>query len=530
MKKTIIRILALVLVLIMALSSFAGCKGDDKGGNASTNEKGMYDISKLDKVVAAEMKEVNGRPVIYHNGKPYHYYSMHLRWDHILSAYSEEDFRMKLYEEGFKTIKESGFDTVILYLSWARLYDGKKYDFSELKMHYELAKKYDLKVHLNWFGYNVCGFGGFMSWQTDREKYPALAGMDGAPLVTEGGYNVPDFSQQIYIDEVTEALQQVCAWLNVNDTDRRTVAIQLENEPGNEEGGRGLWMSQFLNFAALLNAEGKAIKESPYSMITYLNLMSAGYNKTADGYDFNGRLKYLTTLEYVDIVGYDDYTTNPNPNLKNLEYNDNLATYAEYSPASYAVIGQVNQIFSKGYGLSFYQVANFRDLGAPGFYRFENPLTGMEKRDGTQKLKPNTISPTLSEALELDINEFVTMNKSIKALRELIITEKINNITAFNNTLKNEVKTSKLCNKERITYNYSDTSKEYGASALCVGAADGNFYLYSSRTASYTFKSDIAEVSTGSYADGKWTETGKVAVKDNTFQVEPGLAYRVVLK
>lgn len=526
MKKTFIRLCALMLVMIMCVSSFAGCKNDKNG----TNEKGMYDTSKLQKVVAAEMKEVNGRPVIYHNGKPYHYYSMHLRWDHILSAYSEEDYRMKLYEEGFKIIKESGFETVILYLNWSRLYDGEKYDFSELEMHYKLAKKYDLKVHLNWFGYNVCGFGGFMSWQTDREKYPALAGMDGSPLVTEGGYNVPDFSEQIYIDEVTEALQQVCAWLNVNDTDRRTVAIQLENEPGNEEGGRGLWMSQFTNFAALLNAEGKAIKDSAYSMITYLNLMSAGYNKEAEGYTFNERLKYLCEQEYIDIVGYDDYTTNPNPTLKTLEHNNNLATYAEYSPASYAVPGQINQIFSKGYGLSFYQVANFRDLGAPGFYRFDNPVTGLEKRDGSKKLNPNTISPTLSEALELDIDEVVSMNKAIKALRQLIITEKINNITAFNNTLKNDVKALKLCNKQRITYTYSDTNKQYGGSGLVIGAADGNFYAYSSRKATYTFQSDIKEVTTGSYADGKWTESGKVTVTSNTFEVEPGLAYRVVLK
>ncbi len=525
MKKTAIRLLALVLVMIMALSSFAGCSG------AKTNSKGMYNVKKLKQVVAAEMREVNGRPVIYHKGEPYHYYSMHLRWDHLLGAYSEGEYRDKMYEEGFKIIKESGFDTIILYISWTRIFDGKKYDFSELEMHYKLAKKYDLKVHLNWFGYDVCGIGGYMPWQKDNfEKYPPLTGMDGAPLLTENGNYVPDFSQQIYIDEVTEALQQVCAWLNVNDTDRRTVAIQLENEPGNEEGKNGLWMSQFLNLASLLNMEGKAIKEGPYSMITYLNLMSAGYNEEADGYSFNERLKYLCEQEYIDIVGYDDYTTNPNPNLKTLEHNNNLATYAEYSPASYAVPGQINQIFSKGYGLSFYQVANFRDLGAPGFYRFNNPVTGLEKRDGTKNLNPNTISPTLSEALELDIDEVVNMNKAIKALRPLIITEKINNIVAFNNTLKNKVSAIKLCNKEKITYIYEDETKKYGGSGLVIGAADGNFYLYSSRNASYRFESEIKEVTSGTYADGKWTEGEKVTVKGNSFDVKPGLAYRVVLK
>lgn len=524
MKKITIRLCALVLVLIMALSCFAGCKGKN-----ATNSKGMYDISKLNKVVAAEMREVNGRPVIYHNGKPYHYYSMHLRYDHLL-GYAEDE-RMKLYEEGFKVIKESGFETIILYINWGRIYDGEKYDFSELEMNYKLAKKYDFKVHLNWFGYDVCGAGGYMPWQKDNlEKYPPLYGMNGAPVLSQNNEYIPDYSQQIYIDEVTEALQQVCAWLNVNDTDRRTVAIQVENEPDLNEGGNGIWMSQFRNLVALLNAEGKAIKEGPYSMITYVNLTAAGYTEEMEGYDYPSRLKYLCEQEYIDIAGYDDYTTNPNPSLKTLEHNGNLATYVEYSPSSYSVPGQINQIFSKGYGLSFYMLTHYASLGEGGFYRFNSPLIGIEKRDGTQKLPINHISPSLTNALEVDCEEVVQMNKSIKALRELIITEKISNIMAFNNTLKNDISALKLCNNQKITYKYSDTTKQYGGSGLAIGASDGNFYVYSSRNASFEFQSEIKEVTTGSYADGKWTESGKVTVENNTFKVEPGLAYRVVLK
>ncbi|MBO5089285.1 MAG: DUF4978 domain-containing protein [Clostridia bacterium] len=525
MKKRLIQLLSLALILIISLSVFAGCKG----GKSKPNSDGSYDIESLTPVKVSQMKKQNDRSVIYYNGAPYLYYAMHLRIDHLRKTSDEELARLN-YDTYAKQVKADGWDTVIVYISWSRIYDGEKYDFSDLEYQYSVAKKYDLKVHINWFGYDVCGFGGYMPWQEgDLEKYPCLSGMDGSPLLSANNEYIPDFSQQIFLDESYDAIQQVCAWLNVNDTDRRTVAIQLENEPGNTEGGNGLWMSQFTNMANHLNNLGKAVKESPYSMVTYLNLMSAGFSEETEGYDIKGRIHHLIDKEYIDIVGWDLYTNDTAPRYKNIEYGNNLPLFAEMGICAYSVPGQINYSFSNGYGLGFYMFVNVPDTTHNnGFYRYNNVITGLEKRDGTQIIPENPID-TMGGKEELKTEEVLNINKSVKAIRELIATQKINNIAAFNNSMKNVAKTLKLCNKEKITYICNYPNEKYGSSGLCVGAEDGNFYLYSSQDAQYQFESTIKEVTAGSYADGEWTSNGKIEVKDNTFDVKAGLAYRVVI-
>ncbi len=525
LKNTVIRFLSLALVLIISVSCFAGCKNN---GAAKPDETGRFDLEKIEKVTVSEMKSQNGRSVIYHNGKPYLYYAIHHRYDHLYSSMDEAPAK-SIYEQGVKVAKESGFDTIVVYLNWGRLYDGKKYDFSDLEFQYNIAKKYDMKIHINWFGYNVCGFGGYMSWQKDHEKYPALTGLDGSPKLNKAGEEIPDFSEQIFLDEAYEAIQQVCAWLAVNDTDRRTVAIQLENEPDNNENGTGYWMGQYKNMANHINNIGKAVKESPYSMVTYVNLLSAGLNETVDGYTYKQRIQKMIDMEYIDIVGYDTYTKQTAPRVKAIEYGDNMPVYVEFGPSPYTVPGQTSYVLSNGYGIGFYMLADFAKMSNHSTFVRSGGTNLYIMRDGTQVVPLSTIDD-MGGVVEVNSKEFIAMNNSIKAIAELIATQKINNIVCFNNTLKNDVEALKLCNKQKITYIYSDAKEEHGGSGLCVGAADGNFYLYSTRNASYKFDSNIKEVTAGSYADGKWAETGKVTVEGNTFKVEAGLAYRVVLK
>lgn len=536
MKKQILKIIAMVLIFIMSVITFAGCsdtKNDNKqnGTNAAVKADGSYDVSKLKPVKASYVKKQNGRQVIYHNGSPYLYYAMHLRIDHLRSSLGDEEIARKMFDTYAKQLKEDGWDTMIVYLSWRRIYDGKKYDFTDLEFQYEVAKKYDLKVHINWFGYDVCGFGGYMPWQKDNlEKYPPLAGMDGSPLINGNNEYIPDYSQQIFLDEAYDAIQQVCAWLNVNDTDRRTVAIQLENEPGNSEGGNGLWMSQFSNMVNHLNNLGKAVKESSYSMVTYLNLMAAGWGETVEGYDLEGRIHRLIDQQYIDIVGWDIYTNQTAPRDKNIEYGNNLPVFAEMGICAYSVPGQINYCFNNGYGMGFYMFINIPDpTSNNGFYRYSTMLTGAEKRDGTQIIPVNPID-TMGGKEELKTDEVIAMNQSIRALRELIATQKTTNIAVFNNNMKNVINAGKLCSKERITYICNRPNEKYGSSGLAIGAEDGNFYVYSSQDAEFKFTTAIKSVTEGSYKDGVWTSTGTVEVKDNTFTAKSGKAYQVVIK
>ena len=196
---TLNRLLAFQLVLVMLLA-VAGCGNNNASSATDTPnnndfskaeesnytddadadllaeyivENGKIDTSKLTPYKASEVATVNGRNIFKHNGKPYLYNAFHFRYDDLYNAFGADDAKI-IFDQGMQKIKESGIDTVILYIYWRDMYDGKNYNFDNLKLQYDMAIKYDLKVHINWFGYDNCGYGGFMKWQTDRTKYPPL--------------------------------------------------------------------------------------------------------------------------------------------------------------------------------------------------------------------------------------------------------------------------------------------------------------------------------------------------------------------
>ena len=137
MKKQFVRIISLALIVIMSTSIFSGCSG--KKDNR-LNADGSYNIENLTPVKASQIKKQNGRQVIYHNGSPYLYYAMHLRIDHLRSSLGDEEIARLNFETYAKQLKADGWDTMIIYLSWKRIYDGKKYDFTDLEFQYEIAK------------------------------------------------------------------------------------------------------------------------------------------------------------------------------------------------------------------------------------------------------------------------------------------------------------------------------------------------------------------------------------------------------
>ena len=81
-----------------------------------------------------------------------------------------------------------------------------------MEYQYSIAKKYDLNIMWNWFGYDVCGFGGYREWQyKDLEKYPPLKDENGEYIMSTAKFPVgseysdqfkpiPDLSVQSFID------------------------------------------------------------------------------------------------------------------------------------------------------------------------------------------------------------------------------------------------------------------------------------------------------------------------------------------
>ncbi len=504
------KILAIALMLAMLLS-VVGCGNGD---------------NKTEKIIASVMKEVNGRQVLYHNDEPYLFNAVHFRYDYLVNYLVGTDPDVAL-ADGMRLIKKNGYSTVIIYVPWGKIYNGKEYDLTWFTKQFKEAEKNDLKVLINWFGSNVCGFGGFSSWQTDREKYPALKDEIGRPVTGPSGDEIPDFSNPIFLKEEGEAIQKICDWLAENDKAHRTVAFQICDEPNNDEGGNGQWMSQFTNYADYMDKMGKIVKDSNYSMVTYTVLMGTGYNETIEGYTFDQRIKYLVDAPNIDFVGYSIYAPDTTPKFKSLEQEGNMPVFIGLNPSSWCTAAQALYSLANGYGYCHYQFVCHNGYDG-GYYSDKGEKEGNTVfgiRDGTEIL----VDSEFDGHLEVDHKEIVAMNTSIFKMDELIATNKEKMMAVFNNKAKNDFNGKKTLDGERIYMTYNNPDKKYGPAGFMLKADDGNFYGFATLDATFTFTSDIT-ATYGHYDGDKWVSEGEVEVNNKSFTAVAGKAYQVVIK
>ncbi len=507
--KSITKILSIFLVVALLLGG-VGCKGGEE---------------KLTPVKVSEIKEVNGKMVAYHLGNPYLFYPVHMRYDHIMD-YVDGELTDSILEQAIKKVKEAGFEAVMLYVQWENIYDGKEYDLTFFTKQFELAVKYDLKVHVVWTGSNNCGFGGYMPWQTDYEKYPSLMENGKPKLSTSDGSRTPDFSAPIFLEEESEGIKKICDWLNKNDKDRRTVAIQLQDEPDGWGGGYGFWMSQFKNYVAYLNTLAKTVKEGNYSMIAYVNIASSTRNTEVEGYNYEETVRYLMQQEYIDFVGVSYYGDSTAPGVVEFEKDGNLPVMVGFGAAPWSVPGQTVYALSNGYGICYYQLINLVTGQDSGLYKCQQNMGNMfVERDGTNTFVGDGFPGTD----ELNHTEFVNMMKSMFKIDELVALTKTKNMKAFNNKLKNDTTATQRIDGQKIKFTYSQPDKKYGGCGFMLKAEDGNYYGFSTQDAEFEFPFEVS-VSEGEYIDGKWVSENVVSVTNNTFETQAGKAYQITAK
>ncbi len=505
------------------------------------DSNGQYITDKLTPATVAELKTVGDKQVIYHLGKPFLMRGMHFRIDNLETArdyqycpHPIDDAEMRqIFDDGMRHIKESGFNTVSIYLAISDMYDGKKVDFSLLEYQYSVAKKYDLNIVITWFGHMVCGFGGYQSWQEQNSaRYPALKDENGnICYVNNDSSNkmIPDFSGVGFIEDEAYVLEQICAWLNVNDTDRRTVGIQIEDEPNNTEGGHGLWYSQYENVRDFIGEMARTVKESAYSMLTYTTLMSSGWDSTINGLDFKAQIKGLIDLPYLDSTGYGYYSLDTTPHNDNIEQGDNPRFYVGFGACQWNVPAQTNYLLSRGYNMCYYMLHLYKfdsnqNPNTTGLFYFKDKDNPFVYRDGSQIL-----AGQYSGGLEVVTSEFIMMNQSILGLSEIIAISSNDNMTYFNNLMETKIAESKAIGGKTFTFETDCVGERYGATALLIKESDTTYYTYASKTATITVDEGIKSASEGVYRNGKWVKTKDVPVVDGKITYKAGKAYQFII-
>lgn len=171
----------------------------------------------------SQIKYSGKNPYVEYLGEPYLMYGVQMRIDWI---YIDVKGDIEFIEENFKRAKADGFNSVMIPIYWRVIEPDKDvYDFSRLKLYYEFLSKYDLTVQWLWFGTDVCGMGYNIPDYicNNNEEYRRIALKDNPAYFF-------DFSCAASMEREQRALAAMMQWIAENDTEKRCVMIQLDNE------------------------------------------------------------------------------------------------------------------------------------------------------------------------------------------------------------------------------------------------------------------------------------------------------------
>lgn len=477
------------------------------------NESGLIDLEKLSSVTASVVKtNYDDRVYIQYKNSPYYYNPVYISYDQILNNnLIKQENKFSVLEECFIKAKENGFKTVALYINWQNFFNGQTYDFDFYKIYYDLAEKHDLNIALIWNGYAK---SGFMPWQTDREKYPAL---------NETG-NIPDFSNKIYCEEAIEAIGQFCAWLNFYDKNCRTLLFQIEDEANTNIGLRA-WFSQYNQFSNLIFEMAKAFKQSSYRAVTTVGLNFNDYYTTIDG--ITGQKRYDSILNNQNIDGYGAAHLNPDKFLLGMLSSEQKFCYiSKISPSTYTFFVNALNFITKGVQFGVYELKSFDIAINSGMYRTHS--TRWDVRNKQVVDRGIMGNKRLLEAATVDVCDFI---KGINSLGEILATNNTNDILVINPNLCNQYYyTGKFGD---ITINFNNAEIEqftYNSAGLCVIDPFSQYYIFTFHSTPFFAVDDFSKLklSSGSFMNSSWQTTGENCAKNSRFVLKSGVAYKLI--
>ncbi len=525
---------AFVLLLCLCILLLSACTKKGNGGNTPHQEEnqpntnlpeiqsfedlltqdGKINVDYLKSETVSVIKtNYDDRVYIEHRGTPHYYNPVYISYDQILTnAYIPANRKVAVLEEAFANAKNCGFKSVALYVNWKDFYNGSTYNFEYYKIYYTLAEKYDLKVSIIW---NCYAKTGFMPWQTDRTKYPALS--------TELKITVPDFSQQIYTDEAVEAITQFCAWLNFVDNSRRTVSIQLEDEV-NINYGHGNWLSQYVSYSKLLEKLADAVKASPYKMVTTIGMSLDDYYVMTEGFSGKDRFNDLLSKKNIDGVGVSDLTTK-DASINMIDNFGKLCYITKLSPATFDFFARSLSLIKQGYQFGVYELKSFDLAINCGMYRTHS--TNWQLRDRQIVDRGILAKNRLKEAATFDVADFI---KGINSIGEILAVNSTADTCVINgNVANNLVFKTEIGDATIIFNNTNNPVFTYNSASICLVDPYSNYYIFSFRgapTATIYFDSSF-KYSEGVYENGEWVASEEeISSQNNSISLKSGVVYK----
>lgn len=463
------------------------------------------------------------------NNTPYLLTGIQIKPDKVIEQYSVSSDEQ--YEEYVKPLfqksAELGYQTVIFPIHWKQIEKQQSvYDFNLLERYYQYAKDNKLMIQLLWFGSDSTGYG---------TNTPSYIRSDTATYARLEAYpNVLDYSDADLVQRECIAFEKLLEWLYLNDTEGRTLAIQLENEPNQPAyGGPTLddtnddtfnattWCAgQKTAILHIINELGKLVKSGPYRCVTRVNLCNPTYlwNSTDK---LNSLANEVLALEGVDMVGYDTYQTTTNDRL--LTYSGdsglNIAHWPEYGASHSNYVPSMLSALARRAGAFGYQLkATTNDTAGAIFNTTDNTWTlptGEEYSGGYR----------------VDANELKAVNIVLNKAGEKVVLNDVDNTAVFNieretSGLLGILNFSETKTIDGISIEFTNSGTTgFGGCGYVTKISDNEMLIFATRgTSSFKFTGKTISAESGSYNNGVWEKEADITVSDSKITISEDMA------
>ncbi len=520
-------IIPVLLAAAMTAVTVCACTPTENGGGEMVNQTqydAPYTMSTSD-AGKAVLLDRNQTPVIM--------LSTLVRTDLLKTA----DFMEASQTEDFFAIaKETGMNTIELSVMWSQFETSYGvYDFSDLKYYLDYAKKYDLKVNLEWYGSFVDG--EFHSANVPKyitkspETYPVL--LDVLDYANYGRLKFLDWSNETLLTRESRAIYEmmncVYNWNKENDNYDPVIMVQI---------GQGVDRFQRwrIDGYKVKKADGSAFtQDEAWKMAhTYLNSVAKGVKYS--------KYKAITRAEFCEQNAVVNYVRN----VKELEYIDVVCpTYLhEISSTKNAVKSFtdeypdmiVTNVENWASDINYKQILATFGMGGTGYvsYQLSNPVYYPESPNGALYKRYNPEGATLSEKFvqrNTRAQDTKTVNMALqKAYVAVANAPRANFATfGFNNLINSKT------GKDRIQNIYLTNGLLLSFSnpldSLGFAVYDSNYlYVYSTHDSTLDITNCSITVGQHGYFDesGSWVNEGSVTLANNMkLSMEAGKVYRV---
>lgn len=321
----------------------------------------------LPQIEVSRLVTDNGKTYVEVDGKPFPYLGAEIRLDALLNC---DKMEIEEVEKYIAKASELGLNCVLIPIYWNLIEPEEgKYDFSVVDKILEYVNKYDLKMELLWFSTNMCG--DTFSYLTPQYILADPAKRFNRP--DEGrfwGYYGDRYTLRMddpwVLERETKAVDKLFThireWDAANGEKHPVISVQVHNEPDGtmrwrldqkqlayRDGTPLTKPEAWTMITNALDAVGSAIKNSPYKVLTRVNLVFGyGVNPFPEAPDASP--KDVFDLPGIDFISVDTYKDN----IRSLK--EEVLAYASI-PGNYALVGENKGSYPNSAGLMLAAVA-----------------------------------------------------------------------------------------------------------------------------------------------------------------------------